>query len=89
MPAARHSAASFASFRRTPRVIAGLTVSAFIGGLGLMTPASAAPPDGICNGVVNQAAHRGDVQPNLLRAAARKNAEFITKLQADRAVLQT
>src|SRR3954451_21924611 len=57
------------------------------------SPANAATitthPNGICNGVVNQLAHRGTVQENLLKAAARKNTELITKMQADRAALVT
>ena len=43
----------------------------------------------ICTGVVNQLAHRGTVQENLLKAAARKNAVLIASLQAERAGLQT
>src|SRR5687768_5814641 len=64
---------------------------AVVGLLGVGSPAVAAttPPDGICNGVVNQLAHRGTVQPNLLKAAARKNAELITKLQASKAGLES
>ena len=40
--------------------------------LGAATPAIAATATagGICNGVTNQQAHRGMVQPNLLKAAA-------------------
>ena len=60
--------------------------------LGAGSPAIAATTtasDGICNGVVNQYAHRGTVQENLLKAAARKNAKLIAKLQADRTALQT
>ncbi len=67
------------------------TVLAMAGLMVLPTAAFAADPatSGICNGVVNQTAHRGSVQENLLRAAARKNAELIAGLQAQRAVLQT
>ncbi|MDP9431126.1 MAG: hypothetical protein M3Q47_20695 [Actinomycetota bacterium] len=75
------------------RSAAGAVVipAVFAGMLAFSGPASAesAPPGGICNGVTNQLAHRGSVQENLLRAAARKNAELITKLQAERATLQT
>jgi chromosome segregation ATPase len=39
--------------------------------------------------VTNQLAHRGNVQPNLLKAAARQNAEAIAKLVAERAALVT
>src|SRR5215213_207097 len=62
----------------------------FAGMLGVAPAANAAPSatDGICTAVVNQTAHRGTVQENLLRAAARKNAELITKLQAEKAGLQ-
>src|SRR3954451_21135193 len=50
--------------------------------------ADTAPTSGICNGVVNQLAHRGTVQENLLKAAAKKNADLIAKLQAERSALQ-
>ncbi|HEY1157744.1 MAG TPA: chromosome segregation ATPase, partial [Arthrobacter sp.] len=43
---------------------------------------------GICNGVVNQLAHRGAVQENLLKAAAKKNADAIAARQAEKAALQ-
>ncbi|HSL38045.1 MAG TPA: chromosome segregation ATPase, partial [Arthrobacter sp.] len=43
---------------------------------------------GICNGVVNQLAHRGTVQENLLKASARKNADIIARLQAESSTLQ-
>ena len=62
------------------------------GMLGAATPAVAATTSiggGICTGVTNQLAHRGNVQPNLLKAAARQNAEQIAKLQAERAALVT
>src|SRR5215218_6592926 len=63
----------------------------FPGMLGLAPAANSAPSatDGICTAVVNQTAHRGTVQENLLRAAARRNAELITKLQTEKAALQT
>jgi len=76
----------------------GRAASAFVvpvivtgGLLGTSIPAvaSTSPTTGICNGVTNQLAHRGMVQPNLLRAAARQNAEQIAKLQADRTALVT
>jgi hypothetical protein len=47
------------------------------------------PHGRICNGVTNQLAHRGNVQPNLLKAAAKQNAEQIAKLQAERAAIIT
>ena len=51
--------------------------------------AETAPVSGICNGVTNQLAHRGNVQPNLLKAAGRQNAEQIATLTAERAALVT
>jgi chromosome segregation ATPase len=39
--------------------------------------------------VTNQLAHRGNAQPNLLKAAARQNAEQIAKLTAERSALVT
>ena len=39
---------------------------------------------GICSGVVNQLAHRGTVQENLLKVSAKKNADVIARLQAER-----
>ena len=61
----------------------------FAGMLMFAAPASAADGavTGICNGVTNQLAHRGNAQPNLLKAAAKQNAEQIAKLQAERAAL--
>src|SRR3954452_12077938 len=57
------------------------------------SPANAATTktgtDGIGNGVVNQLAHRGTVQENLLKAAAKKNADLIAALTAQRTALQT
>src|SRR3712207_5668806 len=66
-----------------PGVIAGMLIFA--------TPAMGAtnPVAGICNGVTNQLAHRGAVQPNLLKAAARQNAEQLAVLSAERAALVT
>ncbi len=77
----------------TARRVASVVVlpGVFAGMLVFASPASATTPattSGICNGVVNQASHRGDVQVNLLTAAARKNAELIAKLQADKAALE-
>ncbi len=81
---------SGAGFKRAPgRVVAALAASAF-GVLAVGAPAYAdTTTGGICNGVTNQLAHRGMVQPNLLKAAARQNAEQIAKLQAERAALVT
>jgi hypothetical protein len=69
----------------------GVAASLLFGGSLALAPAASAsgPTAGICNGVSNQLAHRGNVQPNLLKAAARQNAEAIAKLQAERAVLVT
>jgi septal ring factor EnvC (AmiA/AmiB activator) len=39
--------------------------------------------------VTNQQAHRGNVQPNLVKAAAKQNAEQIATLTAERAALVT
>ncbi len=65
--------ASDAGFKRAPRrIAAALAVSAVFGVLAVGTPAYAdTTTGGICNGVTNQLAHRGMVQPNLLKAAAR------------------
>jgi hypothetical protein len=75
------------------RGLAGLTVAALAASTGVGAPAYAqpatGPAGGICNGVTNQLAHRGMVQPNLLKAAARQNAEQIATLQAERAALVT
>ena len=77
----------------TARRIASAVVlpGVFAGMLVFAAPASAqtAPTTGICNGVTNQLAHRGNVQPNLLKAAAKQNAEQIAKLQAERTALVT
>jgi hypothetical protein len=78
--------------RAQGRVVATLAASAGFGVLAFGTPAYAqdiAAPGGICNGVTNQLAHRGMVQPNLLKAAARQNAEQIATLTAERAALVT
>src|SRR4051794_32752380 len=92
-PARNHSVgASFAAFRLAPRKVAvGLAFTAVVGGLSVVSPAvaTAAPTAGICNGVVNQLAHRGMVQENLLKAAARKNADQLAQLQSERTALQT
>ena len=54
-------------------VLPGLLTSSLV----LIPPAAAGTGAnaGICNGVVNQLAHRGTVQENLLKAAAKKNAQ--------------
>ena len=69
-----------------------LLVSALIMGLlGLVQPAAWAqsePPDGICNGVLNQLRERQTVEQNLLEAAARQNAELILQLEQERTTLQ-
>src|SRR5687767_12172981 len=76
---------------RRRRAAAAFVVPIIVGSLlGVHSPAIAATAvsgGGICNGVTNQLAHRGMVQPNLLKAAARQNAELIARLQADRAAL--
>jgi predicted nucleic acid-binding Zn-ribbon protein len=53
------------------------------------TTSSSAGTTGICNGVVNQLAHRGTVQPNMLKAAAKQNAAVIAALQAKKDALVT
>src|SRR4051812_5262375 len=71
--------------------IAAIAVPTILGVVAAGTPAyagSTGSTDGICNGVVNRLAHRGSIQPGLLKAAVRKNADVITKLQADRTALQ-
>src|SRR3954447_24903506 len=77
------------SVTATAFVVPAIFAGALIG----PSPANAATTksgtDGICNGVVNQLAHRGTVQENLLRAAAKKNADLIASLAAQRAALQT
>src|SRR5215213_6500026 len=76
----------------TRRLAAAVAMSGLAFGLvGTGTPAYAGPAatSGICNGVVNQLAHRGTVQENLLKAAAKKNADQIARLQAERATLQS
>ena len=82
---------SGAGFKRaTGRVVAALAASAGFGLLAVGAPAYAdTTTGGICNGVTNQLAHRGMVQPNLLKAAARQNAEQIATLQAERGALVT
>jgi chromosome segregation ATPase len=63
-------------------VLPGLLATSFV----LVQPAVAGTSSNgsICNGVVNQLTHRGTVQENLLKAAVRKNADVIAKLQAER-----
>jgi hypothetical protein len=64
----------------------GVAASLLFGGSLALAPAASAssPTAGICNGVTNQLAHRGTVQENLLKAAARKNADSIAALKVDR-----
>src|SRR5665647_1575871 len=73
------------------RRVAGamLVPGMFAGMLAFAGPANATttPQSGICNGVVNQLAFRGEVQANLLRAASRQNAALIQQLQTERAAL--
>ena len=68
-------------------ILPGLLTTSMV----LVQPAVAATGTvtGICNGVVNQLAHRGNVQENLLKAAAKKNADIILALQAEKATLQS
>ena len=73
------------------RVAVALAIpGAFAGLLLAGSPASAATPrtSGICNGVVSQLADGGSVQENLIKAAARQNAELIAALTAERTALQ-
>src|SRR5687768_3227300 len=76
---------------RRRRAASALVVPIIVGGLlGVHSSAvagTAVSGGGICNGVTNQLAHRGMVQPNLLKAAARQNADMIAKLQAERDAL--
>src|SRR3954470_24800845 len=77
------------SVTATAFVVPAIFAGALIG----PSPANAATTKsgthGICNGVVNQLAHRGTVQENLLKAAAKKNADLIASLTAQRTDLQT
>jgi hypothetical protein len=58
------------------RVASAVVLPGMFAGLLVFAPAASAttpaPTTGICNGVTNQLAHRGNVQPNLLKAAARR-----------------
>src|SRR5690349_2888835 len=85
---ARHST----SARRAAKalVIPAALAATILGGSAAQA-ATTAPgtSNGICNGVVNQLAHRGSVQENLLRAAARKNADLIASLTTQRAALES
>ncbi|MFN3925395.1 MAG: chromosome segregation ATPase, partial [Pseudarthrobacter sp.] len=68
-------------------VLPGLLTSSLV----LIQPAAAAGTtsnSSICNGVVNQLAHRGTVQENLLKAASKRNADAIAALQAEKEKLQ-
>src|SRR3954452_16918210 len=77
------------SVTATAFVVPAIFAGALIG----PSPANAATTKsgthGICNGVVNQLAHRGTVQENLLKVAAKKNADLIASLTAQRTALQT
>ena len=75
--------------RRGGAAVAAVSVS-LATAVAFAAPSVAAPPagtGGVCNGVVNQLSHRGTVQANLLKAAARQNAERIAALQAERSTL--
>jgi chromosome segregation ATPase len=81
------TARRIASAVALPGVFAGMLV--FASPATAATSSAPAGTTGICNGVVNQLSHRGMVQENLLKAAAKKNADIIAKLTVDRAALQT
>ncbi len=70
------------------RVASAVVLPGMFAGMLAFAPSASAAP-GICNGVTNQLAHRGNVQPNLLKAAAKQNAEQIATLTAERAALVT
>src|SRR5512141_1297107 len=75
----------------TRRLAAAVVVPGVLTSMLLFAPQATATPGsvtGICNGVVNQLAHRGTVQENLLKASAKKNADIIARLQTERSVLQ-
>ena len=75
----------------TRRLAAAVVVPGVLTSMLLFAPQATAATGsvtGVCNGVVNQLAHRGAVQENLLKAAAKKNAAIITRLQAERSALQ-
>ena len=75
---------------RTGRTVAAIFIVPVFAGVLAVSPADAATGGAngkICNGVVNQLAHRGKVQENLLKAAAKKNAEVIKALQAEKSAL--
>lgn len=61
------------------RLAAAVVLPGVLTSMLVLVPAAHAANDtaSICNGVVNQLAHRGTVQENLLKAAARKNAVLI------------
>ena len=71
----------------TRRLAAAIVVPGILTSMLLFAPAATAAPGstgtaaGICSGVVNQLAHRGTVQENLLKAASKKNADIIARLQ--------
>jgi chromosome segregation ATPase len=65
------------------------TVSSVVVALALLgSGPAAAGVTGVCSGVLNAPSHRGSVQENLLKAAAKKNADLIVKLRADKAALE-
>ena len=68
-----------------PGVFAGMLV--FAAPASATTSSGLAGTAGVCNGVVNQMAHRGTVQPQLLKVAAKQNAAVIQQLQIKRAGL--
>jgi hypothetical protein len=72
------------------RLAAAVVLPGVLTSMLIVAPATQAAGDaaGVCNGVVNQLDHRGTVQENLLKAAARKNAVLIASLQTERAALQ-
>src|SRR3712207_6144297 len=68
-----------------PGILAGmLTVTAAAPASAATAPAATGT---VCTGVVNQHAHRGIVQENLLRAAAKRNSDAVAKLQGERTAL--
>ena len=75
----------------TRRLAAAVVVPGVLTSMLLFAPQATAATgsvNGVCNGVVNQLAHRGAVQENLLKASAKKNADIIARLQAERSALQ-
>lgn len=60
---------------------------ATMGAATLLVPATAHADPGICAGVAAQLAHHGSVNPHLLAAAARANADVIARLTAERSAV--